>query len=144
MALLDFLKNKEEKEKAKAPKKASVAKKTEKGEKTDKKDASGAAISKNTGTDKKGFSYSIIQEPHISEKASVLTESNKYTFKVHKSSNKLEIKKSIEGIYGVTVLDVNMIKIPHKKRRLGRTEGFKKAFVKAIVTVKAGQKIEIF
>ena len=73
----------------------------------------------------------------------MLAENDKYTFKVYSNTNKLEIKKSVEGIYGVNVLRVNIIKSPKKKRRLGRTEGFKKAFTKAVVTVKAGQKIEI-
>jgi len=54
-----------------------------------------------------------------------------------------EIKKSVEGIYGVDVLSVNVIRIPSKKRRLGKTEGFRKAYKKAIVTIKEGQKIEI-
>ena len=41
------------------------------------------------------------------------------------------------------VLSVNIIKIPAKKRRLGKTEGFRKAYTKAIVKIKDGQKIEI-
>ena len=57
--------------------------------------------------------------------------------------NKTEVKKSVEGIYGVDVLSVNIIRIPAKKRRLGRTEGFRKAYKKAVVTIKEGQKIEI-
>ena len=73
-----------------------------------------------------------------------MAEKNKYTFKVYANSNKPEIKKSVEGIYGVNVLDVNIIKAPHKKRRLGKTQGFKKGFIKAVVTIKEGQKIEIF
>ena len=146
MALLDFLKNKKDKDKAKEAKKASV-KKADEGfvtKEKPKKEEKAPAPVKVSGKAVKGFSYNIIREPHISEKATDLAESNKYTFKVYDRSNKLEIKKSVEGIYGVNVLDVNMIKIPHKKRRLGRPEGFKKAFTKAIVTIKEGQKIEIF
>ena len=41
------------------------------------------------------------------------------------------------------VLSVNIVKIPHKKRRIGKTQGFKKGVVKAIVKIKEGQKIEI-
>ncbi|MSU54239.1 MAG: 50S ribosomal protein L23 [Candidatus Staskawiczbacteria bacterium] len=143
MALLDFLKNKEGKEKAKKaaekkPVKASVA---PKAEKVEKKGA--PVVEVKASLQGKGFSYNIVKEPHISEKASVLAESDKYTFKVYSNTNKLEIKKSVQGIYGVNVLRVNIIKSPKKKRRLGRTEGYKKAFTKAVVTVKAGQKIEI-
>ena len=129
MALLDFLKRKKEIEKAKKPEK-----KTEK--------VLVVPEIKKTGKSN-NFSYEVVKEPHISEKASVLAENDKYTFKVYSNTNKLEIKKSVEGIYGVNVLRVNIIKSPKKKRRLGRTEGFKKAFTKAVVTVKAGQKIEI-
>ena len=57
--------------------------------------------------------------------------------------NKHEIKNAIEGNYKVDVLSVNVIKIPAKNRRLGRTEGFRKAFKKAVVKIKEGQKIEI-
>jgi large subunit ribosomal protein L23 len=57
--------------------------------------------------------------------------------------NKNEIKNAVEGIYNVDVLSVNVIKIPSKKRRLGKTEGFRKAYKKAIVKIKNGQKIEI-
>ena len=91
----------------------------------------------------KGFSYEVVKEPHISEKASYLSENNKYIFKVYSNVNKTEIKRSIEGIYGVDVLSVNIIKIRAKKRRIGRTQGFKKGYNKAMVTIKEGQKIEL-
>ncbi|OGZ69917.1 MAG: 50S ribosomal protein L23 [Candidatus Staskawiczbacteria bacterium RIFCSPHIGHO2_12_FULL_38_11] len=86
----------------------------------------------------------MVKEPHISEKSTYLAEDNKYVFKVYQNANKPEIKRSVEGIYGVNVLSVNIIKIPNKKRRIGRTEGFKKGYRKAIVTIKEGQKIETF
>ena len=63
---------------------------------------------------------------------------------MYSNTSKPEIKKSVQGIYGVDVIAVNIIKIPKKKRRLGRTEGFKKGFIKAIVTLKEGQKIEVY
>ena len=89
------------------------------------------------------FFYEAVKQPHISEKATYLAERNQYIFKVLSSYNKNEIKKSVEGIYGVDVLSVNKIKIPAKKRRIGKTEGFRKGYVKAIVKIKEGQKIEI-
>src|SRR3989344_7175163 len=152
MALFDFLKRKEEVKKAQQKKqpekkadKVSVKKET-KTEKTASASAKGSGPLRHSSSEasatKKGFSYSVIREPHISEKATDLSEENKYTFKIYDNANKPEIKKSVEGIYGVDVLDVNIIKIPKKKRRLGRTEGFKKGFKKAVVKIKAGQKIE--
>jgi large subunit ribosomal protein L23 len=90
------------------------------------------------------FSYHIIKEPYISEKATNLGQENKYTFRIYNNVNKQEIKKAVEGIYKVDVVSVNTIKIPPKKRRLGKTQGFKKGYTKAVVMIKEGQKIEFF
>lgn len=141
MALLDFLKRKKELEKSKEKsekKTEAVLDKKEKGE-----EKKSEPVPKRAAAKKGGFSYTIVREPHISEKSTNLAEKNKYVFKVYENANKPEIKKSVEGIYGVDVLSVNIIKIPQKKRRMGKTEGFKKGFTKAIVTIKEGQKIEI-
>jgi large subunit ribosomal protein L23 len=143
MALLDFLKNKKDAENAKKavkrPTKASVAKVSEKkSEKIEAPVKPAVLKTKNTK-----FSYEAIKQPHISEKATYLAEIDQYTFEVSPNYNKNEIKNAIEGIYGVDVLSVNIIKIPSKKRRLGKTEGFRKAYKKAIVRIKEGQKIEI-
>lgn len=89
------------------------------------------------------FSYDIIKKPHISEKATNLGANNQYIFEVFPNTNKNQIKKAIEGFYNVDVLSVNIVKIPAKKRRLGRNIGFKKGYKKAIVKVKEGQKIEV-
>jgi large subunit ribosomal protein L23 len=145
MALLDFLKQKKEIKKSKDNKsdKKSVDVKVEKAVKKEEKIASEKSAFK---SNKKAgsFSYSVIKEPHISEKASDLAEKqNQYVFEVVNGSNKIEIKKAVEGVYGVRVLSVNIIKIPHKKRRIGKTQGFKKAYTKAIVQLKKGDKIEI-
>lgn len=138
MALLDFLKKKEEKEKAqksaKKEEKVSAPKKTAEV-KVEKRAPSAKPA--------KSFSFDAVREPHISEKASYMAEKNQYIFKVDPGFNKEEIRKSVSGIYGVDVLSVNIVKIPAKKRRLGRTEGFRKAYKKAIVKIKEGQKIEI-
>jgi large subunit ribosomal protein L23 len=139
MALLDFLKKKEEAEKAKKPEKVLSTKKSEKKPEETKKDT---VIKPRVGK-VTGFSYEAIKQPHISEKASYLAESNQYIFKVSPDYNKKEVQKAVEGIYGVDVLSVNIVKIPAKKRRLGRTEGFRKSYKKAIVKIKNGQKIEI-
>lgn len=91
--------------------------------------------------------YRIIKEPHITEKASFLADQNKYVFKVSFKANKVEIKKIVEALYGVKVEKVNLIHSAPKKRRLGRTEGWrhglKKGFKKAIITLAKGEKIEL-
>ena len=135
MALLDFLKNKEEK--AKKPVKRVAKVSAEKKSETTPVKVLASKIKNEK------FSFEVIKQPHISEKATELAEKNQYVFEVLPGYNKKEIKDAIEGIYGVNVLSVNLIKIPAKKRRLGRTEGFRKAYKKAIVKIKEGQKIEI-
>ncbi len=87
--------------------------------------------------------YKTLKEPHITEKATDLARQNQYTFKVFPRSNKTEIKKAIESLYGVDVISVNIINIPRKQKRLGRIKGFKPGFKKAIIKIKQGQKIEI-
>jgi len=85
----------------------------------------------------------VLRSAHIAEKPSRLAEINQYVFKVFPSSSKTEIKRAIEEIYEVDVLKVRVIKIPRKRRRLGRIRGWKKGYKKAIVRIKEGQKIEI-
>jgi len=95
--------------------------------------------------EKKQFSnaWRILKSPHITEKATSLAAQNKYIFKVMPKANKIEIKKAIQDLYGVKVKDVNLINIPKKRRRLGRTEGWRAGYKKAIVTLAEGEKIEI-
>ena len=94
---------------------------------------------------KKGTSaaYRVLKSPHITEKATDLNKKNQYVFEVFPRANKSEIKKAIEGVFNVEVLGVNIVKIRAKKRRLGRTSGWKKASKKAIIRIKEGQKIDI-
>lgn len=87
--------------------------------------------------------YQILYSPHITEKATELEKENKYVFKVFQKTNKIEIKKAVEGLYGVDVIGVNVINVPRRRRRLGRQMGWRKGYKKAIVKIKKGQKIEI-
>jgi len=90
-----------------------------------------------------GAAYGILLAPHITEKANDLTKENKYIFKVSKHSNKYQIKKAVEGDYGVNVVGVRVINIKKKEKRLGRQIGFKKGYKKAIVKIREGEKIEL-
>lgn len=87
--------------------------------------------------------YLVLKTPHITEKATDLMENNQYIFKVYKNSNKQEIKKAVESVYGVDVVSVQVINIPRKRKRLGKSSGWKKGGKKAIVRIKKGQEIEI-
>ena len=89
--------------------------------------------------------YDIIQGPIITEKTMALKENdNKYTFKVLKSANKIEIKNAVEQIFKVKVVSVNTINVLPKRKRVGQHEGFKPAYKKAIVKLAEGNKIDAF
>ena len=90
-----------------------------------------------------GEVYRILKIPHITEKATALAGKNQYVFKIWPKANKVEVKKAIEDLFGVDVIGVRIINIPRKKRRLGRIEGFRRGYKKAIVRIKEGQKIEV-
>jgi len=130
MALLDVFKHKEVEKEAIKP----VVK-------VEKKEIKKAV--KKTNKVKTDIPFKVLESPHVTEKASILSEANKYVFKVSERSNKIEIKKAVEELYGVKVVDVNIIKIHRKKKRIGRNFGWKAGHKKAIVEIKKGQKIEI-
>lgn len=87
--------------------------------------------------------WQIILRPHVTEKGSLLGEQNKYVFKVANDANKIEIKKAIQSLYKVGVEKVHVLKAKSKFRQLGKHEGRKPGFKKAIVTLKEGSRIEI-
>ena len=97
------------------------------------------------------FAHDIIQKPIISEQSMEVVfdkegnEIKKYSFKVAKDANKVEIKKAVEEIFGVKVADVNTMNITGKLKRMGRFEGRRASYKKAIVTLEKGSKtIEFF
>ena len=90
-----------------------------------------------------GEAYRVLKTPHVTEKATGLVGQNQYVFKVWPRANKVETKKAIENLYGVDVISVKIIKVPRKRRRLGRISGWRKGYKKAIVKIKEGQKIEV-
>lgn len=94
-------------------------------------------------TRKHKIAHLILESPHIAEKSTRLYKIDQYVFKVYPKANKSEIKKAIEEIYAVDVLKVRTIKVPRRRRRLGKTKGWRKGYKKAIVTIKKGQEIEI-
>lgn len=135
MAILDIFKNKEKK----------IRKKVEKLEKIEKPAADLQPKAVPHRAEKKilGEAYKILVKPHVTEKAGDLTSKNQYIFEVFPRSNKKQVKKAVEDVYGVDVADVHIINIHSKRRRLGRTEGWSGGYKKAIVRIKEGQKIEV-
>lgn len=92
---------------------------------------------------KESATTGLLKEPHISEKATFLSENGKYVFKIYKNANKSEIKKAISNLYGVAVKKVNIINIKTKTRILRGRKGEKPGYKKAIITLEKGHKIEI-
>lgn len=92
-------------------------------------------------------SRDVIVKPLITEKSMSNATQNKYTFEVDPKANKVEIRQAVEDIFKVKVTKINTIKVPGKKRtrfdRRGRHVGFTKNRKKAVVTLKAGDVIEI-
>ncbi|MDZ4846807.1 MAG: 50S ribosomal protein L23 [Chitinophagales bacterium] len=91
----------------------------------------------------------ILKRPIITEKMTKLGEKlNRFGFIVEREANKLEIKKAVEGMYGVTVKSVNTMVIPGKTKsrqtKTGMTKGMKKPYKKAIVTLNAGETIDFY
>jgi len=86
----------------------------------------------------------IIKYPLITDKATRLLESNKYTFMIDPQANKFTIKKVIEYIFNVKVIKVNTLNVAKKKKTVGRFSGYKSKYKKAIITLKEGDKINLF
>mgnify|MGYP001366799271 FL=1 len=87
--------------------------------------------------------YDKIIAPHITEKATNISEQNKIVFKVHYKANKINLKKNIEKIFKVNVTKINII---NKRSKIKITRGRKvkvAGFKKAIVTLKKGQNIDL-
>ena len=85
----------------------------------------------------------VLLAPRITEKASMLEEIGQYTFLVSLHATKSQIQKAVSDMYGVSVKRVRVIRIPARKVRVGRIEGMKGAFKKAMVKLQEGQKIEL-
>jgi large subunit ribosomal protein L23 len=86
----------------------------------------------------------IIIKPVVTEKSMDLLADNKYTFIVDKNANKTEIKNAVEHIFKVEVDKVYTMNIKGKPKRMGRFEGKRPDRKKAVVALKAGQKIRLF
>ena len=88
---------------------------------------------------------SIVLKPLVTEKGSKLREAgNKYLFRVAGDANRLEIKRAIEEIFNVKVRSVKTMLVHGKIKRLGIFRGKRPDWKKAIVTLEAGQTIDLF
>ncbi|MFA4886091.1 MAG: 50S ribosomal protein L23 [Desulfotomaculaceae bacterium] len=86
----------------------------------------------------------ILKKPVVTEKSTSLLQDNKYTFVVDPRANKTEIKQAVEKTFKVKVEKVNTMNVKGKIKRVRRIPGRTPDIKKAIVTLKKGDKIEIF
>ena len=86
----------------------------------------------------------VILAPIVSEKSYAASTRGSYTFKVHPDSHKTQIRQAVEQLFDVNVERVNVIKVQAKPKRRGLFKGTRPAWKKAVVTLRAGETIEIF
>ena len=86
----------------------------------------------------------VILAPIVSEKSYAASTHGTYTFKVHPNSHKTQIRQAVEELFDVKVERVNVIKVQAKPKRRGLFKGTRPAWKKAVVTLRAGDTIEIF
>jgi large subunit ribosomal protein L23 len=145
MGLFDKLTGKAQPE-AEDKKKAHKSSKPAKGKKEDNvlnmvkegeaKTAAPVKLKENTGR-----AHQVLKQYHLSEKTNQLSSIGRYVFVVDGKTNKIEVKKAVEAVYDVHVVSVNILNTKGKSRRYGKTSGRTSDWKKAIVTLKAGEKI---
>jgi large subunit ribosomal protein L23 len=88
--------------------------------------------------------YKVLERPLVTEKNSALQAQGKYAFKVAQEANKEQIKQAVEKAFKVTVTGVNVMTVAGKRRRMRGREITSPSWKKALVTLKPGDKIELF
>jgi len=86
----------------------------------------------------------VLLAPVVSEKSYSLIEDRKYSFRVHPSAHKTQVRQAVEELFGVKVERVNIVKVQSKPKRRGLIKGTRPGWKKAIVQLRAGDTIEIF
>ena len=86
----------------------------------------------------------ILIRPNVTEKSTALMEQGKYTFRVPLAATKIQIRQAVEQIFKVKVQAVNTMRYEGKLKRMGRTQGRRSDWKKAVVTLKPGEAIELF
>jgi large subunit ribosomal protein L23 len=86
----------------------------------------------------------LILKPIITEKGTIQMELGKYVFDVLPKATKPDIRAAIESLFDVTVVKVNTLTLPRKKRRVGKFVGYKAQYKRAIVTLKEGDSLALF
>ncbi len=88
--------------------------------------------------------YEVLRRPLITEKSTALQAQGKYAFEVNLKANKYEIKDAVQKAFKVSVTAVNIVKVPGEIHRIGKNKVFRQPWKKALVTLKEGDKIQLF
>ena len=89
--------------------------------------------------------HHVIQRPLVTEKSNIgRDDENLATFAVHPRANKHDIRRAVEELFDVRVVDVRTMRRPRKKLRVGKHIGYRPAWKKAIIRLAEGQSIEFF
>lgn len=86
----------------------------------------------------------VLIRPLVTEKTTDLMQENKYTFVVPLNTNKVEIRQAVEQIFKVKVEQISTVRVLGKVKRMGKNQGKRPDYKKAIVKLAAGQRIEFF
>ncbi|MFH0768075.1 MAG: 50S ribosomal protein L23 [Chloroflexota bacterium] len=88
--------------------------------------------------------YEVLRRPLITEKYTALQAQGKYVFEVASEATKPQIKEAVEKAFNVKVTLVNVMRVPGERRRYGRRKVSGRTWKKSVVTLKPGDKIELF
>lgn len=89
--------------------------------------------------------HSVLVQPLLTEKITGLREAtNTVGFIVHPDANRLQVKQAVESLLKVKVKKVNVLNVEGKTKRLGRFSGKRSDWKKAFVTLKEGEKLELY
>jgi large subunit ribosomal protein L23 len=89
-------------------------------------------------------SRQVIIEPVVSEKSYALMADGKYTFRIDHRAHKTQVKRAVEEIFGVEVVEVRTLTVRSKPKRRGLHRGYTRSWKKAIVKLAPGDRIELF
>lgn len=88
--------------------------------------------------------FDVLRRPLVTEKNTLLQNQDKYCFEISKEANKLMVKQAVEKAFKVSVTAVNIIMVRGKEKKVGRKAVVGSSWKKAVVTLKPGDKIQIF
>ncbi len=86
----------------------------------------------------------IILNPIVTEKSTSHQEEGKYCFRVNKKANKKEIMQAVKAIFGVEPVSCSIMNVKGKRKRERYVYGYTSSWKKAVITLKEGEKIELF